>query len=772
MPSFLPRRTRSTRRSSEEPGGVCAARVLLAGNVQGVGYRPALARLAEACRVRGWVRNSAAGVEVHVEGARESLDRFVESCEAVCPEKGSVTGKQVKSVATVRAEAFEIVSASADDLAATPVPRDIVVCDACMEEVADSSDRRHGYQLTSCSSCGPRYSMVERMPYERESTAMARFPPCPNCLAEYQSPNDRRFHAQSIACPDCGPLVSGISDALDCLADGKILAILGVGGYQLLVDARNAEAIARLRERKGRMSKPMAVMVADCQSAERIAEVGPAERQLLTSPQGPIVVLRQWPGALPDSLAPNLHSIGLMLPTTALHVWLARACGPLVVTSGNVEGQPLAYDPDEAKHALASVADHIIDHDRPILRPIDDSVTRVIAGRCATVRLARGFAPLPINVTADPLALSRLPHILALGGHQKAAIALSNGRQAILGQHIGDLDSLDSRERFVRHVLNMLELYGARPAVVVHDGHPDYFTSQWAEDYCRRTGARRMTVQHHHAHIAAGLVEHGWLERQVLGVAWDGTGLGSDGTLWGGEFLWANATEFQRTACLRPLALPGGEAAIRQPWRIAAAMLHELGKSDASAMHRFPGQSQIERIANHRQLSPLSTSIGRLFDAVAALVLPESGVRLGAIGYEGHFAAMLEDLCHVEAEGAYPFPVIAREDQSPLMPQLDWRPLLVGVLRDLDLQVPRGDIAMRFHRSLASGIAQISSLHPELPVVLSGGVFQNKMLVELVNEKMSGREFAFPATIPASDGGLAAGQLAVACAQLEREQCV
>ncbi|MGN6545392.1 MAG: carbamoyltransferase HypF [Aureliella sp.] len=751
---------------------VCAARVLLAGNVQGVGYRPALAKLASACGLHGWVRNSAAGVEVHVEGARESLERFVESCEAVCPENGCVASKQVMSVAPARADAFHIVSASADDLAATPVPRDIVVCEACMEEVADASDRRHDYLLTTCSSCGPRYSMIARMPYERESTAMAGFALCPNCLAEYRSPSDRRFHAQSIACPDCGPLVSGISAALDCLADGKILAILGVGGYQLLVDARNAEAIARLRERKGRMSKPMAVMVADCQSAESIAEVSPAERQLLSSPQGPIVVLRQRHGALPDSLAPNLHSIGLMLPTTALHVWLARACGPLVVTSGNVEGEPLAYDPDEVKHRLASVADHFIDHDRPILRPIDDSVAREIAGRCATVRLARGFAPLPINVTVDPSTLRRLPHILALGGHQKAAIALSNGRQAILGPHIGDLDSLDTRERFVRHVIDMLQLYGAEPTVVVHDAHPDYFTSQWAEEYCRRTGARRIAVQHHHAHIAAGLVEHGWLERQVLGIAWDGTGFGSDGTLWGGEFFLATATEFQRTACLRPLSLPGGEAAIRQPWRIAAAMLHELGKSAASAMQRFPGQAQIERIANHRQLSPLSTSIGRLFDAVAALVLPDPEIRLGTIGYEGHFAAMLEDVCHADAQGAYPFLVLTHEDQLPPVQQLDWRPLLVGVLRDLDLQVPRGDIAMRFHRSLAGGIAQISSLHPDLPVVLGGGVFQNKMLVELVNEKMSGREFAFPGTIPANDGGLAAGQLAVACAQLERERCV
>lgn len=741
--------------------------------------------------MRGWVKNTDAGVEVHVEGAAESIDRFSECCEAACPANGSVACKQVRSAALEHSGAFAILSAPSSDGTATAVPRDIAVCEQCMAEVNSPHNRRHGYLLTSCSSCGPRYSVIQRMPYERDSTALAGFPLCDACLVEYRSPADRRFHAQSIACSTCGPALTGTNVALECVAQGNILAIQGIGGYQLVVDAKNAQAIEKLRERKRRMSKPLAVMVADCQSATAIAELNEAERKLLMSPAGPIVVLAMRPHALPHSLAPNLRSIGVMLPTSPLHAWLARAHGPLVVTSGNIEGQPLAYDPDEAKHQLSSVADHFVDHDRPIVRPIDDSVTRVIAGRSTTLRLGRGLAPLPIIVTRDRSALSRLPHILALGGHQKAAIALTNGRQAILGQHIGDLDTLETRERFDRHVFDMLDLYGAQPTVVVHDAHPDYFTSQWAEAYCRQTGARRMAVHHHHAHIAATMLEHGWLGRSVLGVAWDGTGLGSDGTLWGGEFLslYATAASFQRRACLRPLALPGGEAAIRQPWRIAAAMLLELRKWDDSVTLRLPGQSQIESIAENRQFSPLSTSIGRLFDAVAAIVLADPKLRMGSIGYEGHFAALLEDLCNVDAQGSYPFPLLsvdrldnsrecdapadctARQTDATLL-MLDWRPLMRGILGDCDAGVPRGDIAMRFHRSLVAGIKQVSRLDPELPVVLGGGVFQNKVLVELVTDALSDRELACPAEIPAGDGGLAAGQLAVACAELEQERCV
>lgn len=760
---------------------VCAMRMQLAGSVQGIGYRPALARLAQQCGVNGWVRNTAAGVEVHIEGTLKSVARFTESCEAACPENGSVRSKHVQLAASEGAKNFAILSAPSSEVTATIVPRDIVVCEDCLREVTDSSDRRHGYLLTSCSSCGPRYSIIERMPYERPSAALASFPLCRCCLQEYQSPPDRRFHAQSTACGKCGPILTGTDAALDCLSRGKILAIKGLGGYQLLVDAKNGDAIARLRKRKGRMSKPFAVIVANCTSAGEIAELNESERSLLASPQGSIVVLRLRPDVLPGSLAPNLRTMGVMLPTSPLHAWLVHSHGPLVVTSGNIEGAPLEYEAAEARCELASVADHFVDHNRPIVRPIDDSVTRVIADRCVTLRLARGLAPLPIHVTRASAALDRLPHILALGAHQKVAIALYNGHQAILGPHIGDLDTLETRARLMRHISDMLELYGARPSVVVHDAHADYFTSQWAEEYCGRTGARRMLVQHHHAHIVAGMVEHGWLDRRVLGVAWDGTGLGSDGTLWGGEFLSTTATGFEQTACLKPLALPGGEAAIRQPWRIAAAMLCELQKWDAPLTHRLPGQSLIAPIVNNCQFSPLSTSAGRLFDAVATLVLPDPEIRTGCIGYEGHYAAMLEDLCNVNARGTYPFPVL-RVDRiggapngaarQPRPHMLDWRPLMRGILRDLDSGIPREDIAMRFHRSLAAGIKQISCLHPELPVVLGGGVFQNKVLVELIRSELTDRELALPGMIPAGDGGLAAGQLAIAYAVLEQERCV
>ena len=469
---------------------------------------------------------------------------------------------------------FDIERDAADGPLATRVPPDTAVCRECLGESRDEDDRRDGYSLISCAVCGPRYSLIRSMPFERDETSLSGFGMCAACQAEYTTPAVRRFHAQTTACAACGPNIWAVSAsgcgvgsgnaavdaAIAALRSGQIVALCGVGGYQLLCDATCQTAAVRLRERKSRPAKPLAVLVADLAAAERIGVVGEADRRALVDPANPIVLLRQRdaPEAAP-AVHPGLAAIGVMLPTTALHAQISRQFErPLVCTSGNRDGDPLVYDVRSAERELSGVADLWLHHDRPIERPIDDSVVRVIAGRQVTIRLARGLAPLPLALAGDrPL--------VALGGHQKAAIAWWNGEQSGLGPHIGDLETLGARERFLEQYRGIEQLYRFAPAAYAHDRHPDYFTTRWPED--RRLPG--IGVQHHHAHVAAGMLEHGWLEEPVLGVAFDGTGYGDDGTIWGGEFFLAeHPARMRRVAHLRPFILPGGEAAIREPWRV------------------------------------------------------------------------------------------------------------------------------------------------------------------------------------------------------------
>jgi hydrogenase maturation protein HypF len=495
-------------------------------------------------------------------------------------------------------------------------------------------------------------------------------------------------------------------------------------------------------------------MVADLAAAERLAIVDASEGHALTSRANPIVILQsRGDTSVAPEVTERLDTIGLMLPTTPLHDELVRRFGrALVVTSGNGEGDPLAFDPATVRHELAGIADLWLDHDRPIVRPVDDSVVRVIAGRVTTVRLARGLAPLPLELSARPM--------LALGGHQKAAIALCNGAQSILAPHVGDLETESTRARYLDHVQATCALYGAAPELAVCDQHPDYFTTRWAGQQATPV----MAVQHHHAHVAAAMLERGWLDRQVLGVAWDGTGCGPDGTIWGGEFLLATAADFRRVACLRPFALPGGEMAVRQPWRVAVALVYQALGAESAASLRFAGvtASQVEQIVRLLAMSymwPATSSAGRLFDAVAALTLD-----VAAVQFEGQAAMLLEAACEPGSGGTYPLPLAPGE---PAM--LDWRPLVRGVLADRRAGISPRTIAMRFHRALAQGIVAITEQFPALPVALCGGCFQNRVLTELVVERLAGAaHLATPNVIPSGDGGLAAGQLAVAAARLER----
>lgn len=757
---------------TSDPTRTAARRLVLAGRVQGLGVRPAIYRLATRLGLGGRVQNTARGVEIEVEGNARSVARFQVELPEALP-RGSVLERLWDEDAEPSgAEQFTIVRESDDGPLAARVPSDMGVCADCLREIGDSRDRRFGYPFTSCTACGPRYTIIQRMPYERRDTTMAHFAFCPPCQQEYEQPGERRFHAQTNACSHCGPRVwandeqerviaagdEAVRRVSAALRQGRILAVRGLGGYQLLVDATNDQAVRRLRERKRRRAKPLAVMVATLEDARNWALVDASEERSLTDRSNPIVLLtarRDRP--LAASVHPGFDTLGLMLPTTPLHWLLVQGAGaPLVCTSGNREGEPLEYDVDSAQQGLAGVADLWLHHDRPILRPIDDSVVRVIGGRPVTIRLARGLAPYALDLpTSAPM--------LALGGYFSSAVAWSNGVQSVLGPHIGDLEGLAARQRYLDQCHDWQELYRCRPQHLIHDLHPEYYSSLWAMEQ----SLPRRTAQHHHAHIVTGMLEHGWLDRLVLGVAWDGTGLGTDGTIWGGEFLLARAGNFERFGHLRAFPLPGGEAAIHEPWRVALAVTAATagpGEAVRTVGTALPEAAtrRVLSILDRPKFSPPTTSAGRLFDAAASLILG-----LHAADFEGQPAMLLEACADRGAAGEYGFPM-----QGGAIPVLDWRPLVRELLRDRSAGVEPPTMAMRFHRALARGIVQVCRLRPALPVVLAGGVFQNRLLTELVLELMppgDDRRWGLPGTIPPNDGGLAAGQLAVAAAWIKEQ---
>jgi hydrogenase maturation protein HypF len=806
---------------------IAGRRILLTGRVQGEGVRPAIARLARCLGIAGHVRNSSAGVDVVAIGDHPNLDRFIDLLPTALPPIYTVDGQPPFTITTslldemLTSDRFVIAPSQPQPTLVATVPPDRATCPACLDESDNPANRRFRDPFITCTSCGPRFAIIASMPYDRATTSMAHFHPCDACTTEYLNHHDRRFHSQTNVCPKCGPrlhlinpqgtkLASGdaaIIAAATALRSGKIVGLLGIGGFQWLVDATNADRVAELRRRKGRDSKPLAVMTRDITSANDLAITTPLDAALLTDPTNPIVLLPRRPDGLTpnqsNALAAGLDTIGVMLPTTSLHHRLLRLVDrPLVVTSGNVEGEPIAY----RSPPTPSIADRILDHDRPVVRPIDDSVVRIIANRAVTIRLARGLAPLTLPIPCPPNRLATLPHIIALGGHQKTAIAIFNGAQGLLGPHIGDLDTEATRGRFVESVDSLCQLYQLRPTLYVHDRHPDYFTTRWAESIVAKQPAtpdatpnatpnatdnanptlRSLAVQHHHAHHAAAAINAGWWDRESLGVIWDGTGYGDDGTIWGGEFLIGGVAGYRRVASLLPIPIVGGETSIRQPWRVAVSLVHRALGNEAAKRLRFDGASeqQIIRIADllrradeagrdtppsHRPLGgtvAFTTSAGRLFDGIAALTLG-----IGSNRHEGELAMLLESRCGMTGgvhDASYPLPLIADEP----CPRLDWRPLVARVVDDLTAGVATQTIAIRFHHALAHGIAAVSDHHPHLPIVLGGGCFQNRILTESVTALAlsAGREIATPSTIPPGDGGLAAGQLAIAIATSLREQ--
>jgi len=661
---------------------------------------------------------------------------------------------------------------------------DIATCGACLEEVLEPANRRHGYPFTNCTHCGPRLSIVRALPYDRPNTTMECFPMCEACAREYADPTDRRFHAQPNACSACGPELSAwgadgaeiesgeaaLHVAAEALRAGSIVAVKGLGGFHLMVDARNGPAIDRLRESKPRRDKPLALMVRDVGQASELCEVDARAASVLRSPEAPIVLLPRKPDAdVAGSVAPGNPRLGVMLPYTPLHHLLLRALGfPVVATSGNLADEPICTDEREAVVRLAGIAELYLVHDRPVARHVDDSIVWITGGEPAMLRRARGYAPRPVLLEDD------VPTILAVGAHLKNAVAFGVGRQVFVSQHIGDLETPQALAAFERVIAEFLDLYEVRPVAIAHDSHPDYPSTQWVIG--SRPASLRdvpcIAVGHHHAHLASCLAENH--ERgPALGVIWDGTGYGADGTVWGGEFLVGDAAGYRRVAHLRQFSLPGGEVAIREPRRSALALLWEaegeqgLARRDLASVRAFDdaGRGLLARMVEKGVNSPRTSSAGRLFDAVASLI----GLRQQS-SFEGQAAMELEWAVDPDAEGAYAFGYFVQEEkiEGGQKLVLDWHPMLVEILDDLDKCVPTGTIAARFHNALADAILRVARVAGQATVALSGGCFQNRHLVEATSRRLvnAGFRVLLQRQVPANDGGIALGQVAIAAAKL------
>ena len=725
-------------------------RVVLRGAVQGVGYRPTVYRLAEKLRLAGWVRNSGVGLEIEVEGSPEQLDQFLHTLEAERPRAAVVTTEEVSRIAPVGCAWFEILPSDENVSKTAAVLPDLATCPECLRELLDPADRRFGYAFTNCTLCGPRYTILVDIPYDRPNTTMRSFALCPGCRREYESPHDRRFHAQPNACPTCGPRLwsvpgqaegaRAVAHAAGTLARGEIVALKGVGGFQLLVDARNPVAVMRLRERKHREEKPFALLMPSLAIVRQYCMVSAAEEEMLVSQAAPIVLLRPKEGCdLSLEVAKSSPYLGVMLPYSPLHHLLMGQCPfPVVATSGNRADEPISIENDEASERLKDIADVFVLHNRPIARSCDDSVARFSGGRPQILRRARGYAPLPV------LTLRDLPPVLAVGGHLKNTVAIALGRQVFLSQHIGDLDAVESRQAFERAIEDLCRLYRFKPEFVACDLHPDYASTQWA----LASGLPMVKVQHHHAHVAACAAENG-IETNYLGVAWDGAGLGLDGTIWGGEFFVASQNGFERIAHVRQFRLPGGEAAIRDCSRSAASLIWE--RCAAGTSERVVDASiraMLERGIN----APLSSSMGRLFDAVACLTGVADRNR-----FEGQAAMCLERaIGDIRTTESYKI-----ESQNGIG---DWAPLIEALLLDMQAGLSVDLIAAKFHNALVNWIVSVAQTADVRNVVLSGGVFQNAYLTartRVLLEEHGFRIFTHH-QVPPNDGGISLGQAVLA----------
>jgi hydrogenase maturation protein HypF len=748
--------------------------VRIHGVVQGVGFRPFVHALATRLGLSGHVGNDAAGVFVEVEGSPSATVQFLSAVHIEAPPLAVVEHVDSSQIDPVGSTHFEILPSRSSASVNALVSADTTTCAACLAELWDPADRRHRYPFVNCTNCGPRFTIVRGVPYDRALTTMSAFPMCPACAREYADPSDRRFHAEPVCCPACGPRLTlhseggpdtarAMESAVDRLRTGEVLAVKGLGGYHLAVDATNEEAARTLRARKHREDKPFAVMVPDLATARRLCEVDGVAEHLLADQRRPIVLLPKLSTSpVAYSVAPGNRRLGLMLPYTPLHHLLLADLGiPIVLTSGNLSDEPIVYRDDEARERLGRITDAFLTHDRPIHIRTDDSVVRPFRGREQLQRRSRGYVPGPVTMR-DEFPLS----VLACGAELKNTFCLGRGRHAFPSHHIGDLENYETMQSFTRGVQHFQQLLGIRPEAVAHDLHPEYLSTKYAHDLADDQDLHLVGVQHHHAHIASCLADN--LESgPVIGVAFDGLGFGTDGTIWGGEFLLADLGGFRRVAHLAPVPMPGGATAIKQPWRMAVAYLEAAGCSDvaddlAVAQRHGPRWSEVVALTRSGLGSPTTSSAGRLFDAVAALL----DVR-DTVNYEGQAAIELEQCADPRETGTYD---VAISDGDPLVVQA--ADLVRDCLHDRRSGIARETVAARFHNAVVDVVVRTCLTLQRSTgvgtVALSGGVFQNLLLLERVVRALEehGLRVLTHSRVPTNDGGVSLGQAAVAGAQL------
>jgi hydrogenase maturation protein HypF len=761
---------------------LAGASIHITGIVQGVGFRPFVYGLATRLALTGWVRNTSAGVDISVDGTRDSLECFLRALRDETPPLARIDEFQVIQKQPNGFSSFEIVHSQAIPEAFQPISPDVSICPDCLRELFDPNDRRYRYPFINCTNCGPRFTIIQDIPYDRPKTTMAPFEMCPACAAEYHNPLDRRFHAQPVACPDCGPQVwletdgspeqkteNAILETRLLLAQGKIVAVKGLGGFHLACDATNLEAVSELRHRKLRVDKPFALMLPDLETVEKHCALNDVERELLLARERPIVILDKRPdSAIVAEVAPGQGTLGVMLPYTPLHyLLLERQPGypeALVMTSGNLSEEPIATDNSEARERLASLADAFLMHNREIHTRCDDSVMRVLnpsqisSNRHHTsmypLRRARGYAPFPIRLPW------KLTSILATGAELKNTFCLTRDHYAFLSHHIGDLENYETLRSFEEGVVHFERLFRVKPEAIAYDLHPNYLSTRYGLTRAEREGLPAVGVQHHHAHIAACMAENG-LEgnKPVIGVAFDGTGYGDDGAIWGGEILLSDYAQYQRVYHLAYVPLPGGDKAIREPWRMALAWLEHAGlewAEDLPPVRQDPLELSVLRHQLQSGLNaPPTSSMGRLFDAISAL----AGVRQ-QVNYEAQAAIELEALADPDEVGVYPLEI---SDEV-----IDPTPLIQAAVMDLRRGLPVGKIAARFHNGLAGMVLQVCQrLRAHFgvtEVVLSGGVWQNMTLLTRAEALLGRAGFAVYVhrQVPANDGGLALGQAMIA----------
>ena len=759
--------------SRRVPGERVRLKVAIRGAVQGVGFRPFIYRLATEMGLDGWVSNSAAGVFIEVEAEREKLTEFLLRIEREKPTISFIQSLESSYADAVGLGEFEIRPSVAGEKSALVMP-DIATCPECLKDIADPANRRYRYPFTNCTNCGPRYTIIESLPYDRQATTMWEFVMCPACEAEYRDPRNRRFHAQPNACAECGPQIElwdeagtklcskdeALLKACVAIAEGRIVAVKGLGGFHLLADARNESAVRHLRARKRRDEKPLALMFPTLATVEGVCEVDALERRLLLSPEAPIVLLkRKAGGEIAESVAPGNPYMGVMLPYTPLHHLLMAELGfAVVATSGNLSDEPICTDEREAVERLKGIADLFLVHDRPILRHVDDSIVRVVLGRELVLRRARGFAPLPVMVEEE------MPAVLAVGGHQKNTIAASVGRQVFVSQHIGDLETAEAFGAFEKVIGSFERLYEFEPKAIACDQHPNYMST----GYAKAQSLPVVGVQHHYAHALSCMAENG-INGPALAVTWDGSGWGPDGTIWGGEFLWVNESEFERVARLRTFRLPGAEKAVKEPRRVALGVLSEVyGESVFERGALLPVQAfegaelsvlrtMLERGVN----SPTTSSVGRLFDAVASIVGLRQRVR-----FEGQAAMELEFAAEGSKTEACYTAALRREECMVL----DWAPMVRQIVADMRLDISAATIGRKFHNTLAEWMVMVAEEIGEERVMLTGGCFQNKLLTELAVTKLRTAGFGvyWHQRVPPNDGGISLGQVVGAARELKK----